>query len=243
MQRKQSLRDQRVRWVRPVLDGKPNGIGSTSTPPGLWAWPLHPLSLCSRSLRSSQEPSFPCPLRWSWFATGKPAASRPVQEFGRDLGCPSEQLLTLSKTPGSRVGFQKVGCACELGRTGEAWSGVRCRVEGGRDPSHPLRRSGTANEFAHGAVDCSCRRQLRDRTLIWNLRHLMRVLREYEDFYNSHRPHRALDQAAPLRPLPDHVTDLDHFRVRRHDPRGWRHPRISPGGIGFRHPQANSSTR
>jgi transposase InsO family protein len=34
----------------------------------------------------------------------------------------------------------------------------------------------------------SCRRELLDRTLIWNLRHLMMVLREYEDFYNSHRP-------------------------------------------------------
>jgi hypothetical protein len=43
------------------------------------------------------------------------------------------------------------------------------------------------------------------------------VLGEYEDFYNSHRPHRTLDQAAPLRPLPDGITDLDHFRVRRHD--------------------------
>jgi len=66
----------------------------------------------------------------------------------------------------------------------------------------------------------SCRRELLDGTLIWNLRHLMMVLREYEDFYNSHRPHCALDQAAPLRPLPDGVTDLDHFRVRRHDRAG-----------------------
>jgi transposase len=66
----------------------------------------------------------------------------------------------------------------------------------------------------------SCRRVLLDRTLIWNQRHLMMVLREYQDFYNSHRPHRALDQAAPLRPLPDGVTDLDHFRVRRHDRAG-----------------------
>ena len=65
-----------------------------------------------------------------------------------------------------------------------------------------------------------CRRELLDRTLIWNLPHLMMVLREYEDFYNSHRPHRALDQAAPLRPLPDGITDLDHFRVRRHDRAG-----------------------
>ena len=42
----------------------------------------------------------------------------------------------------------------------------------------------------------SCRRELLDRTLVWNQRHLMTVLREYEDFYNTHRPHRTLNQAA-----------------------------------------------
>jgi putative transposase len=61
----------------------------------------------------------------------------------------------------------------------------------------------------------SCRRELLDRTLIWNQRHLMTVLREYEDFYNTHHRHRTLNQAAPLRPLPDGVTDLDRFRLRR----------------------------
>ena len=61
----------------------------------------------------------------------------------------------------------------------------------------------------------SCRRELLDRTLIWNQRHLMTILREYEDFYNAHRPHRTLNQAAPLRPLPGSVTDMDHFRLRR----------------------------
>ena len=65
----------------------------------------------------------------------------------------------------------------------------------------------------------SCRREQLDRTVIWNQRHLMMVLREYEDFCNSHR-HRAQNQAAPLRPLPDGVTNLDHFRVRRHDRAG-----------------------
>ncbi len=63
----------------------------------------------------------------------------------------------------------------------------------------------------------SCRRELLDRTLAWDQRHLMTVLREYEDFYNTHRPHRTLNQAAPLRPLPDSVADLDHIRVRRRD--------------------------
>jgi hypothetical protein len=38
----------------------------------------------------------------------------------------------------------------------------------------------------------SCRRELLDRTLIWNQRHPMTVLREYEDFYNTHRPHPTL---------------------------------------------------
>jgi putative transposase len=59
-----------------------------------------------------------------------------------------------------------------------------------------------------------------DRTLVWNQRHLMIVLREYEDLYNRHRPHRTLNQAAPLRPLPDGVIDLDQFRVRRRDRTG-----------------------
>jgi transposase InsO family protein len=66
----------------------------------------------------------------------------------------------------------------------------------------------------------SRRRELLDRTLIWNQRHLMIVLREYEDFYNTHRPHRTLSQAAPLRPLPDSVADLDQFRVQRRDRAG-----------------------
>lgn len=66
----------------------------------------------------------------------------------------------------------------------------------------------------------SCRRELLDQTLIWNWRHLMTVLREYEGFCNTHRPHRAPKQAAPLRPLPDGITDLDRFRVRRRDRAG-----------------------
>ena len=66
----------------------------------------------------------------------------------------------------------------------------------------------------------SCQRELLDRTLVWNQRHLMTVLRQYEDFYNTHRPHRALKQAAPLRPLPDDVANLDQFRVQRRDRAG-----------------------
>jgi putative transposase len=53
----------------------------------------------------------------------------------------------------------------------------------------------------------SLRRELLDRMLILNTRHLRRVLAEYEDHFNTRRP-RALDQAAPLRALPQpHTTD------------------------------------
>ena len=62
-----------------------------------------------------------------------------------------------------------------------------------------------------------CRRELLDRTLIWNQRHLLHVLREYEAHHNTHRPHRAPGQAAPLKPLPAAVADLDSLRVRRRD--------------------------
>ncbi|MGW4898688.1 integrase core domain-containing protein, partial [Kitasatospora sp. NPDC004240] len=61
----------------------------------------------------------------------------------------------------------------------------------------------------------TCRRELSDRTSIWNQRHLLHTLREFEAHYNGHRPHRALMQAAPLRlppePInpPGHVTQLE----------------------------------
>ncbi len=59
-----------------------------------------------------------------------------------------------------------------------------------------------------------CRREFLDRTLIWNQAHLLRILREYETHHNQHRPHRSLDAAAPLKPLPE-LVDLDQYRVRK----------------------------
>src|ERR1039457_1968538 len=59
-----------------------------------------------------------------------------------------------------------------------------------------------------------CRRELLDRTLIWNQAHLRRVLSDYETHHNQHRLHRSLHGAAPLKPLPEPV-DLDLYRVRR----------------------------
>jgi putative transposase len=46
-------------------------------------------------------------------------------------------------------------------------------------------------------------------------RHLRTVLAQYETYFNEHRPHRALNQASPLRTLPDPV-DVD-IKVTRRD--------------------------
>ena len=67
----------------------------------------------------------------------------------------------------------------------------------------------------------SCRHELLDRTLIWNQQHLLHALREYEQFYNTHRPHQGIANARPLHPLPQPITnqakisDLDVRRRQR----------------------------
>jgi transposase InsO family protein len=64
----------------------------------------------------------------------------------------------------------------------------------------------------------TCRRELLDRSLIWNQHHLLHALREFERFYNGHRPHQGIANARPLRPLPSPITGLDqivHLDIRR----------------------------
>ncbi|WP_406308797.1 integrase core domain-containing protein [Streptomyces sp. NBC_00623] len=61
----------------------------------------------------------------------------------------------------------------------------------------------------------TCRRELLDRTLIWDQRHLLHALREFETFYNEHRPHQGLANARPLHPLPAPIEDPD--RIARLD--------------------------
>jgi putative transposase len=64
----------------------------------------------------------------------------------------------------------------------------------------------------------SCRHELLDRTLIWNQRHLLHALREYEQFYNSHRPHQGIANARPLQPLPQAIPDraqTAHLNIHR----------------------------
>jgi putative transposase len=65
----------------------------------------------------------------------------------------------------------------------------------------------------------TCRRELLDRTLVWNQAHLLHALGEFESFYNQHRHHRALN-GAPLRPAPEPLDEagrLDQLDIRRRD--------------------------
>jgi hypothetical protein len=56
--------------------------------------------------------------------------------------------------------------------------------------------------------------------LLWNQRHLLHALREFEQFYNGHRPHQGIANARPLQPLPAPIADpakLARLNVRRRE--------------------------
>jgi transposase InsO family protein len=66
----------------------------------------------------------------------------------------------------------------------------------------------------------TCRHELLDRTLIWNQRHLLHAVREYEQFYNQHRPRQGIANARPLTPLPEPIADrnrLARLDIHRRD--------------------------
>jgi putative transposase len=89
------------------------------------------------------------------------------------------------------------------------------RTEGVRTIKTPV-RSPRANAFAERFVG-TVRRECLDRFLIFGRRHLEQVLTEYLAHYNEHRPHRALDQQAPLN-LGDPSNSIDEpdpMRLRR----------------------------
>jgi putative transposase len=60
---------------------------------------------------------------------------------------------------------------------------VLCNVQ-------PSRMNAIAERWIGGG-----RRELLDRTLIWNQNRLRRILRQYETHHNQHRPHLSLDGA------------------------------------------------
>jgi transposase InsO family protein len=64
-----------------------------------------------------------------------------------------------------------------------------------------------ANAFAERWVR-TVRHELLDRTLIWNQRQLERLLNDFVDHYNQHRPHRSLKQRAPADDADASVIEL-----------------------------------
>ena len=69
------------------------------------------------------------------------------------------------------------------------------RTEGMKICKTPI-RTPVANSFAERWIG-TLRRELLDGTIIWNRRHLESLLTDYIDHYNTHRPHRSLDQRPP----------------------------------------------
>ncbi|WP_327241252.1 integrase core domain-containing protein [Streptomyces sp. NBC_01320] len=62
------------------------------------------------------------------------------------------------------------------------------------------------------------RREVLDRVLIYNEAHSVKVLTEYIQHYNQHRPHQSRRQLSPDSaepPAPATVTDLQNHRIRR----------------------------
>jgi hypothetical protein len=69
----------------------------------------------------------------------------------------------------------------------------------------------------------TCRRELLDRTLIWNRPHLRHALSEFEQFHNGHRTHQGIANARPMHPSPAQAVDpntLTRPDIRRRDPLG-----------------------
>jgi transposase InsO family protein len=77
---------------------------------------------------------------------------------------------------------------------GDQWRRAACPYGCGHHLRTPV-RAPRANAIAERWIE-TVRRELLDRILIVNRRHLMAVLTEYVAHFNHHRPHRALNQSS-----------------------------------------------
>ena len=74
---------------------------------------------------------------------------------------------------------------------------MRCSLTPASQRCRSPPRAPKANAYAERWVS-TVRRECLDRMLIFHERQLRHVLTEYEDHYNTHRPHRALEQLPPI---------------------------------------------
>jgi putative transposase len=86
------------------------------------------------------------------------------------------------------------------------------RTEGLKILKTPV-RTPVANTFAERWIG-TLRRELLDRTIIWNQHQLQDIVTDYVDRYNTHRPHRSLDQRPPLNTDPPPTVDRDPAQLR-----------------------------
>ncbi|MCP4087384.1 MAG: transposase, partial [Actinomycetia bacterium] len=68
------------------------------------------------------------------------------------------------------------------------------------------------------------------RTIIWNQQQLERLMVDYTDHYNTHRPHRSLNQQPPL----GTETPPDQARRNIRPPHPTDSARLQPGPLGRR---------
>ena len=74
-------------------------------------------------------------------------------------------------------------------------------------------RTPVANTFAERWIG-TLRRELLDRTIIWNQHQLERLVVDYIAHYNEHRPHRSLDQQPPRPADADQVASVPEPALR-----------------------------
>jgi transposase InsO family protein len=85
------------------------------------------------------------------------------------------------------------------------------RTEGLKILKTPV-RTPVANAFAERWIG-TIRRELLDRTIIWNQQQLQRLVTEYLEHYNTRRPHRSLNQQPPDAPETPSPVQGRHLRV------------------------------
>ena len=137
-------------------------------------------------------------------ATTRPTGARVAQQARNllmDLGERAEQIKFLIRDRDAK--FTSV--------FDEVFAALGARVI--KTPVRPHRANAIAERWVGSA-----RRECTDRILIYDQRHLRKVLAQYERHYNQHRPHRARDLRPPQPPPPMTApTDLDLIRLKRHE--------------------------
>src|ERR1022692_3860521 len=168
--------------------------------------------------RDPAPPDQPRPL-----PAGRPAVARgtvppgPAAPVGRGLRGHPGDAACLAPAPGHpQMGLHQPAPSRTADRAGQFTGSFDAvfQAEGIRVLASPP-QAPRANSICERIIG-TLRRELFDRLLIVNERHLRRVLTEYLKHYNTSRPHRALGQLAPAQAdtRPPQINLAEH-RIRR----------------------------